>query len=682
MALARWQRTIVNSAGEPVPGANVRVEIEATGLPLATLYSDRAGTVGIGNPTTADSNGEVAFYCAGNPHKITITGNDVSQTLRYEPIGLAQETDGNVVGIPYRFNTDVMASDPGNGFLKFDNSSLASVSVVYLSGSDIHDNDVQSFLATISSGTLYIRTSDGDVFINATVTGAGTDQGDYYEFPVTVVNSGGTFLGGENVGFLSVTDGVDGVSSGINYTFDNNTTTTADPGTGDLRMNHASFASVTEIALDDNSSATGNPDISAFLATLDDSTATVKGVLSIAKAEQPQNFAQYQVTGITDATTHYRIAVTHVASNGSFTNADDLIINFSRTGDNGANGSNGTNGTNGSDGADGADGVSSGLPFTFDSNTTTSADPGTGDVRFNNGTIANVTEIAIDDNSAANGNPDVSAWVATFTESTNTSPYGQLIIKDFAAPENFAVFNITGITDATTHYRIAVTHVASNGSFTDTNPIVIEYYRTGDKGADGAGNGDVIGPVADAVVDDQIAVFDGVTGKLIRGGLGPEGSPQDPIRTSELFSKQGGASFSQYDGLAIDEDGKVYPVSSVLLGAIAVTFDGGGSAIEADAQYRIRVPFDCVITGWSLLADQSGFCVIDIWKDTYANYPPDNSDSITNGNEPTLYDEDKEVDTTLTGWTLEIAAGETLIFNVDSADTVEQVTLNLDIRKT
>lgn len=131
-------------------------------------------------------------------------------------------------------------------------------------------------------------------------------------------------------------DGADGVDAGIRWTFDTGTTTADDPGTGDLRLNNATLSSVTEIGLDDNSSEAGNPDVSAWLTTWDDSTSSVKGYVIIKKTSAPENFAIYTVTAGTDATTHWRMTVSHVASSGSFSSADVLSVQFVPKGDIGA----------------------------------------------------------------------------------------------------------------------------------------------------------------------------------------------------------------------------------------------------------------------------------------------------------------------------------------------------------
>jgi hypothetical protein len=119
--------------------------------------------------------------------------------------------------------------------------------------------------------------------------------------------------------------------------------------------------------------------------------------------------------------------------------------------------------------------------------------------------------------------------------------------------------------------------------------------------------------------------------------------------------------------------------ASTSTSSMGITIDGGGSAITTGIKGDLYIPTACTITAATLLADQSGSIVIDIWKDTYANYPPTDADSITAAAPPTLSTATKSQDTTLTGWTTAVAAGTTLRFNVDSAATVTRVHLALTI---
>jgi hypothetical protein len=110
--------------------------------------------------------------------------------------------------------------------------------------------------------------------------------------------------------------------------------------------------------------------------------------------------------------------------------------------------------------------------------------------------------------------------------------------------------------------------------------------------------------------------------------------------------------------------------------------DGGGSAITTGVKGYIEVPFAATIVAVTTLLDQSGSIVVDIWKDTYANYPPVDADSITASAPPTVSAATKATDSTLTGWTTSITANDILGFNVDSITTATRATIALRLRRT
>jgi len=110
--------------------------------------------------------------------------------------------------------------------------------------------------------------------------------------------------------------------------------------------------------------------------------------------------------------------------------------------------------------------------------------------------------------------------------------------------------------------------------------------------------------------------------------------------------------------------------------------DGGGSTITTGIKGDLTIDFACTINQVTLLADQSGSIVIDIWKDSYANYPPTVADTITASAKPTISSSTKYQDSTLTGWTTSISAGDTLRFKVDSVTSIQRVTLTLKVSRT
>jgi hypothetical protein len=114
---------------------------------------------------------------------------------------------------------------------------------------------------------------------------------------------------------------------------------------------------------------------------------------------------------------------------------------------------------------------------------------------------------------------------------------------------------------------------------------------------------------------------------------------------------------------------------------IQFVIDGGGSTISTGQKGHIEVPFNCTVTGWSIYADQSGSAVVDVWKDTYANFPPSVADTITGSEKPTLSAEIKNQDLTLSTWTTSFTKGDILAFNVDSASTVQRLTVVINVTK-
>lgn len=98
MSLAKYNRVVQDTGGNGVSGANIEVRLEVPGQPLATLYSDRAGTVSLGNPFPADSDGSFGFHVVGGAYQVrAYVGASGSPTfekiLRYEAIGQNSESD-------------------------------------------------------------------------------------------------------------------------------------------------------------------------------------------------------------------------------------------------------------------------------------------------------------------------------------------------------------------------------------------------------------------------------------------------------------------------------------------------------------------------------------------------------------------------------------------------------------
>ena len=338
-----------------------------------------------------------------------------------------------------------------------------------------------------NSGTVDVTSGSGNTVakrsnVPNTISSTGT---------VTVNNTGG---GGahnnmppaiiQNWIILALPAAAAAANLGVNgYYYQWSTTTTdTDPGTGKLGFNNSTLASATQLYISE-SDQLGNG-MAPVLATWDDSTSATKGTLYVYKVGQLSTFAVFTITStVTDGGSYDKFTVAHVTSNGTFADGDQLAVLFTPVGDKGDTGPTGSDG---------------GVAFTFDSSTTMGA-PSAGGLRLNNATLGSVTEFAIANTTADSGNPSVSGWINSWDDSTTTAHRGQITIRKAVPSDNILILDVTSaITDNSTWLTGTVSVIASNGSFSNGDALLVSFARTGDKGLDGAGSGTVTGVTAGA----------------------------------------------------------------------------------------------------------------------------------------------------------------------------------------
>ena len=152
-------------------------------------------------------------------------------------------------------------------------------------------------------------------------------------------------------------------------------------------------------------------------------------------------------------------------------------------GDKGGTGEKGGTGDKGDKGDKGQPGQFGGKTVNYAfSTTTTDADPGSGNVRFNNATVANVTKFFIDD--ADTNGTDIQSFLRTIDDSTSTIK-GHVRVANKLDASDFAIFTISGLTEATGYFKVDVAYVSGPGSFANTEDVIMTFARTGDAGEKG-----------------------------------------------------------------------------------------------------------------------------------------------------------------------------------------------------
>ena len=118
--------------------------------------------------------------------------------------------------------------------------------------------------------------------------------------------------------------------------------------------------------------------------------------------------------------------------------------------------------------------------------------------------------------------------------------------------------------------------------------------------------------------------------------------------------------------------------------ALVMTFMNSGAILNTGAQCPacMTIPCDCEILCCQMFGAPEGSIVVDLWVDTYANYPPTDADSIVASAPPTISGGVKSEDKTLTGWTKELSAGDVLLPNIDSVSAITWAKLMLLVKHT
>jgi len=471
-------------ANDPFPAESHEEGLDRATMTIQQMQEelDRSFKVSRTNSITTPEFTEDAATRASKTLGFDSTGNVLTTVADFLPAG------GD--SAMFQYSTTTTDADPGAGKFRLNNATISSATEMYIDDLEFNGTDVSAWVQSwddvsgndTNRGRIRISKANTlDTWMVFKVTGAITDASGYTKVSLVYIDTAGSFADDDKV-FISFTaSGEDGAIPGYFYKFDTGTSDT-DPGAGEIAFNNGTYASATEIYIDDADS--NGVTVSTDILTWDDSTSTIRGNLMIYDINDRSTYARFNITGAsTDASGYVKLTVTHVASNNTFSAADELSVHFSRSGNKGDTGSTGATGSTGSTGATGAAGTNSQLAMTF-SNSTSDADPGAGKIAFNNGTLSSVSILYVDD--ADDASADISSFVQSWDDVTNTTARGIVTVTKEGTPSTYALFKVSGaVTDASGYTKVPVTHVVSSGSFSNLDGVGVHFSYSGADGSDG-----------------------------------------------------------------------------------------------------------------------------------------------------------------------------------------------------
>jgi hypothetical protein len=375
-------------------------------------------------------------------------------------------------GIRYVYSSTTTMSAPASGTFRLNNVSAAAVTAIAFSdlSGETGNPDASAFInswddsSAVTKGILYLKKAGNpSTFMVYAITGL-TDNTGWSQLAVSYVTGNGSLVDADAIRIEFYRTGNDGFEAGTRLTY-STTVTDSDPGAGTFRFNNATFASITQLFID-NTDVSGST-ITALLDLFDDSTTTgARGIVRLQKTGDPTVYRDFTVNGaVVDGTGYRKVPVTPIQSAGTWTNGNSFSLTFFRTGN------------------AGADGFAPGYRYTF-STTVTDADPGAGTMRLNNGTHSSATFAYVDNVDGAGAT--ITTWLDALDDSTQSNHRGYLRLQKANDPAIYREYVVTGaIVDGTGYRKVPISHVASAGVLANSDPLVITFSRTGNAGSDG-----------------------------------------------------------------------------------------------------------------------------------------------------------------------------------------------------
>jgi len=183
MALNVWQASIVDEDGDVQPGASIEVR-EQSGLTLASIFTDSAGSTPLANPFTADGDGFARFYVEAGRYRIVATFGANSRTWQDVVLGVpfgeielpalsivANSTNATAVATALQAANDGEVLQRSSSVLVFaalGPSSLGSGSACSVLGRSANSSGVRADIAASANDRVLARTSDALSFVQLT----------------------------------------------------------------------------------------------------------------------------------------------------------------------------------------------------------------------------------------------------------------------------------------------------------------------------------------------------------------------------------------------------------------------------------------------------------------------------------------------------------------------------------
>ena len=211
---------------------------------------------------------------------------------------------------------------------------------------------------------------------------------------------------------------------------------------------------------------------------------------------------------------------------------------------------------------------------------------------------------------------------------------------------------------------------SSNKRYVTDAQLVVIGNTSGTNTGDNATNSQYSGLVSNATHTGDATGATALTLATVNGNVGSFTNASITVNAKGLIT-------AASNGTAVGVIGQL----ATMVASFGCTIGDGVNVITTGQSATVIVPFGMTITGWTIVectdTPVSSSIVVDVWKDTYANYPPTVADTIAGSEKPTLSTGTKGQDLSLSTWTTSVAAGDIIKFNVDSVTSAKRISITV-----
>jgi hypothetical protein len=268
-------------ANDPFPAESHEEGLDRATMTIQQMQEelDRSFKVSRTNSITTPEFTEDAATRASKTLGFDSTGNVLTTVADFLPAG------GD--SAMFQYSTTTTDADPGAGKFRLNNATISSASEMYIDDLEFNGTDVSAWVQSwddvtgndTNRGRIRISKANTlDTWMVFKVTGAITDASGYTKVSLVYIDTAGSFADDDKVFISFVASGEDGAIPGYFYKFDTGTSDT-DPGAGEIAFNNGTYASATEIYIDDvdGHGASTATDVQSW----GSSTSTIKGFYTL-----------------------------------------------------------------------------------------------------------------------------------------------------------------------------------------------------------------------------------------------------------------------------------------------------------------------------------------------------------------------------------------------------------------